>query len=359
MKTSARVTRPGMFIALAAAATIALGRGASPLEAQTRPSAPAQPNAGRSRVYINVNGGVQNNAVTFTESHSEPLFQEHLAWQADYELENGVVYDGGVGVRIWQGLGVGVSYSHFRQSSASRVSAQVPHPFFFDRLRPLEGESAPLTHMEQAVHVSAMWMAPGTRRIELGILAGPSYFNVKRDLVEAVDYQESYPFDDATFDGVAVREAGGTALGFHAGADLTFLLTPQVGLGVLVRYSRASLDFDTPAGGSLSMDVGGLQAGAGLRLRFGGKPRAAQPSGTQRLVDPPPVPGLAQTGDTMVTLLDAPVYLFPDVKRTPLRVLPKGTRVRVLKEAGEWVNIEFDDPQWGARVGYVLRQHVR
>lgn len=361
MIISARATGPReLVVALIAATTVAVAGMATTLEAQTRPSAPPKPEAGDSRVYVSANGGIQNNGVTFTEQHAEPLFQEQLAWQADYELENGAVFDGGVGVRIWRGLVIGVNYSRFRQSAASRISAQVPHPFFFDRPRPLEGESVPLIHTEQAVHVSATWMAPGTRRIELGILAGPSYFNVKRDFVEAVEYQEAYPYDEAAFDGVAVREGSGTAIGFHAGADLTFLLTPQVGLGVLVRYSRASLDLDTPAGGSLSMDVGGLQAGAGLRLRFGGKPRVTRPPEKPLIAEPvPTVPGLAQADRAVVTVMDAPVYLYPDETRTALRVLAKGTRVRVLKEVGEWLNVEFDDPQWGTRVGYLLRRHVR
>jgi opacity protein-like surface antigen len=360
MIISARATGPReLFVSLIAATAMVVGA-PSTLEAQTRQPAPAQPAAGESRVYVSANGGFQSNTLTFTERHTEPLFQEELAWQAEYELENGAVYDGGVGVRIWRRLVAGVHYSYVRQSTASRISAQVPHPFFFNRPRPLEGESAPLTHTEQTVHVSAMWMVPGSRRIELGLLAGPSWFNVQRDFVDAVEYQEAYPYDEATFDGAAVREGSGTAIGFHAGADVTFLLTPQVGLGVLVRYSRASLDFDTPAGGSLSMDVGGLQAGAGVRFRFGGKPRVPPP--TRPLVTQPaapPVPGLAQPDREVATLIDAPVYLYPDEKRTPLRVLSKGTRVRVLRDDGEWLNVEFDDPQWGPRLGYILKRHVR
>ena len=55
----------------------------------------------------------------------------------------------------------------------------------------------------------------------------------------------------------------------------------------------------------------------------------------------------------------APIFLLPDSSRTPLTKLPAGTSVRVLGIDGEWVNLEFRDGIFGARVGYVLKMHVK
>ena len=48
----------------------------------------------------------------------------------------------------------------------------------------------------------------------------------------------------------------------------------------------------------------------------------------------------------------APIYLQP-TSQTPLRVAAVGTVLKVLKEEGDWVQVEFNDPQWGPRVGWV------
>lgn len=61
---------------------------------------------------------------------------------------------------------------------------------------------------------------------------------------------------------------------------------------------------------------------------------------------------------TAVTAASAPVFILPDTERTPLRTLPPGTRLRVLREQVDWLRVEFDDPWWGPRVGYVEKKLV-
>ncbi len=57
--------------------------------------------------------------------------------------------------------------------------------------------------------------------------------------------------------------------------------------------------------------------------------------------------------------VEAPVYLLPDSKRVPLRVIEAGTTVRILEELEGWVRIEFRDPQFGPRIGYVESRFLR
>ena len=73
-------------------------------------------------------------------------------------------------------------------------------------------------------------------------------------------------------------------------------------------------------------------------------------------------PAVAQTGlRTNATILDdgTPVLLYPDPSRTPLTMLQSGTPIRAGDGAGDWVNVVFDDPRFGRRVGYVLEEHVQ
>ena len=47
----------------------------------------------------------------------------------------------------------------------------------------------------------------------------------------------------------------------------------------------------------------------------------------------------------------APIYIEAKVTQTPLRTAAVGTRLEVLEEAGAWVRVQFNDPQFGRRVG--------
>jgi hypothetical protein len=63
--------------------------------------------------------------------------------------------------------------------------------------------------------------------------------------------------------------------------------------------------------------------------------------------------------DQVVLITAAPVFLSPDAMRTPLRMLPVHTSLKVLEKTADWVQVEFSDSQYGRRVGYVQTQFVK
>ena len=65
------------------------------------------------------------------------------------------------------------------------------------------------------------------------------------------------------------------------------------------------------------------------------------------------------TADSAVALENTPIYVVADASRTPLRVAAQGTVFRVLQEDGDWTRVQFTDPQWGQRVGYVQTKALR
>jgi len=68
---------------------------------------------------------------------------------------------------------------------------------------------------------------------------------------------------------------------------------------------------------------------------------------------------IAQDHNTAVATANTPVYIAPDTTRTPLRVAAQGTVFTVVSEEGEWTKVQFKDPQWGVRVGYVATSALR
>jgi hypothetical protein len=69
---------------------------------------------------------------------------------------------------------------------------------------------------------------------------------------------------------------------------------------------------------------------------------------------------LAQPGAlTATATTNTPVFVAPDASRTPLRVAAQGTVFTVLAEQGEWTQVQFKDPQWGIRVGYVATRALQ
>jgi hypothetical protein len=55
----------------------------------------------------------------------------------------------------------------------------------------------------------------------------------------------------------------------------------------------------------------------------------------------------------------APIFAAPDAARQPLRVAAAGTILKVLKEEGDWVQVQFADPQWGPRTGWIEAKSIR
>ena len=64
----------------------------------------------------------------------------------------------------------------------------------------------------------------------------------------------------------------------------------------------------------------------------------------------------AQEFATVTT--NAPIYPTAREEPTPLRVAAVGTRLRVLSTEGDWVQVEYNDPQLGRSVGWVLKHYI-
>ncbi len=220
------------------------------------------------RLFVNVSGGGQVATPDFQPSLSFPLFDETGTLEAPYNIDSGGFFDVSAGVRIWQNLAAGVAVTRFSRSSDITLAARVPHPLFVDRLRDVTGIARGVGHSQTAVHLQAVWMLPLSDRIDLAFSAGPSIFTVSSDLITTIRLEPEVPPFEARVSGVTVERGSGTTVGFNIGADWSYLFRPAVGAGTMLRYTRGSGNLDVPGGGTVSVDAGGFQMGAGIRLRW-------------------------------------------------------------------------------------------
>jgi hypothetical protein len=233
------------------------------------------------RVFITVNGGLQTLTSSFSENIAFPetggVYREVLSgaaaheesrFESDYRFENAPLYDVSGGVRVAPYFALGIGMSRFMIEETASVSAQVPHPLFFDRDRSISGASPPLTREETAIHLQALVVLPVTPAFTVTGFGGPTFFAVKQQLVTDVNFTHAYPYDTAEFSSAVTSQESSDAAGFNVGVDVAFYFTGNVGVGWLTRYSRAMVELPSATGETLDIEAGGLHTTVGLRLRF-------------------------------------------------------------------------------------------
>jgi hypothetical protein len=240
--------------------------GASATAATAAPARSGPSKGWRDRAFISGNGGWQLSSTTFSDSRTltdaGQVDTEKRTLEADYETKSGPTFDIGGAVRLWGGLGAGVAVTRYSKSGDIGVSGTVPHPFFFNQPRAIDG-TTPGKREELAVHVDAVYVVPVNPRLQVAIFGGPSFFNVKQTLVSDYTFSQSYPYDSAAFTGATSAEESKSVTGFNVGADVGYYFTDVIGIGGVIRFSRAT--FDSSIG---KLDVGGPEVAFGVRLRI-------------------------------------------------------------------------------------------
>lgn len=229
---------------------------------------PASAQSWTERVHISVNGAYQATSNDFSDRFEFERNLETGSTEVDYPVKGGFVFDAGGGYRLWKNLAAGVAVSYFTRDDDAATTSVVPHPFFFNQPRTVTGDARGVTRTETAVHAQAMYLISPGGRLRFVLSGGPSFFNVEQDLVSDVTVTETYPYDTAEFGSATKTKAKGSAVAFNVGADVMWMVGKNVGVGGIVRFSRATVDLDAPNNRTVSVDAGGLYTGGGLRLVF-------------------------------------------------------------------------------------------
>jgi hypothetical protein len=233
-------------------------------------AAPAAAQSTSERFWAGVSGGVQGTSNGFSDAFefaSQFQDQEKSTASVDYPVKGGPLVDGTFAVRLWKGFGVGIGVSHFSKRGSATVTAQVPHPFQLNQLRSIEGSTS-TSRNELGLHLQFAYLVPLTDRLRVIAFAGPSRLSVEQTLITDVQYAQSFPFDTAEFSTATTRRSSASAIGANGGVDVIWMFSRQFGVGGLVQYSAAQVREDVGNNRRVTVDAGGIQAGAGLRMVF-------------------------------------------------------------------------------------------
>ena len=229
--------------------------------------AEAQDRAWPERAWVSVGGGYQPATNSFDDAFDAPLYAETERVTVRYPVEGGALVSASGGYRLWRRFTAGLGVSRYSRRSDATVTARLPHPFFDNQFRDIEGPTS-TRRGETGLHVLFGWMMPVTDRVRVVFTAGPSFLHVEQTLVTDVEFSEVSPYDTATYTGATTRRASRGATGFNAGADVFWMFSRRMGAGGLVQISRATVRQDAGNGRQISVDAGGVQASGGIRFVF-------------------------------------------------------------------------------------------
>jgi hypothetical protein len=232
--------------------------------------AAAQPQPFGGKAAITLTFGGQPGSENASRTTTFPLYGEEARIDTTHEIGGGFLFDIGGSYKVWENIGVGLSYSRVGSTSDATISGQVPHPDFTNSPRTFSAAANDLEHAENAIHLQAIWFYQYTDKIEFSAFVGPSFYTVTQDFnlaPDAGDFTETPPFNSVTLNNVDIVSLKESAAGFNIGGDASYAFTKSLSGVFSLRYSHASADFNVD-GQTVSLDVGNAQIGAGVRIRF-------------------------------------------------------------------------------------------
>jgi len=218
----------------------------------------------REHGYFWLSGTYQNESTAFTTTTSTAQGGATATVTTSYDGVQPIVADIAIGQHLWNGLGFQLAATWAGQITDANVSASVPLPVPGTPLRSVSGRASAVNRQELGVHIDASFAVPVTRSVaQVVVFAGPSFFRVKQGLVTGVVVNDTPPAETIT-----VVESTRQHLGYNAGVEVSVRLYKALGIGGIVRYSKADVPFSPAPGVDVTIKAGGVQAGAGLHFRF-------------------------------------------------------------------------------------------
>lgn len=161
-------------------------------------------------------------------------------------------------------FGVRAGFQTFSRKSEGTFEAQVPHPFFFSRLRSVSGKETDMGFSESAISLTAVYRA-GSGKWKVNVEGGPAFFNVNATIADRILLGETYPYDTVQFGGVTSSKKKVSPIGFAVGLEVGRELSKSVAAVVQGRFSQATGDLDLN-GQKMSVKAGGASVRIGLRV---------------------------------------------------------------------------------------------
>jgi hypothetical protein len=223
------------------------------------------------RAYFTLNFATESGSTDLDGSTAFPLYEETGTFETTGSAGHGPMFDFSAGARVWRNVSVGIAFHRLVSKTDVDLTGSVPHPLFFNRPRAVSQELPGFERHEHAVHLQFGYMIPVNDKLDVHVYVGPSFFNVSQDRLVSVAVGESgFPFGSIVTQPVITRHKD-SPVGGHIGGDVSYRLWTfnqlKFGAGGFLRYAGASTTFEM-LDTDIDSDVGGFQAGIGLRVRF-------------------------------------------------------------------------------------------
>lgn len=230
------------------------------------------------RGFLTVDFGMQKPKDRgFFQNFTQPSRGETAEFDADYDYGTVPLFSVGAGAMFNDWFGVGATYSQTSKTGDVIAFASLPDAFRFNNDATAEATFGDFKRTERAIHIHGIY-AITAGRVGIRLSGGPTYFRLSQDLVNDIRYTESngaLPTQHTLrIDTVLSDTYDASGWGFNVGGDVAVYFTEAIGVGGLIRYTRADVPLTfalgTAAGETDPLDnrVGGLQFGGGLRVRF-------------------------------------------------------------------------------------------
>ena len=212
------------------------------------------------RAFAGVSAGIQVGTAGVTSTQTFELYGEEASLLSQQDVKGGLFFDGQFGYRVWNNVAIGVGVTFTQAKADAAITGEIPDPVFFSSPRSATTTVADLTHREIWYSALATWVLPVTDKIDVFLSGGPAFVQVEQELPSSATVTEPGP--SITDVGLTTFKESG--IGFVAAADMRYMITSRIGVGALAKFSTASVDFSE----GTTMDVGGFQLGAGVRIKF-------------------------------------------------------------------------------------------
>lgn len=225
------------------------------------PSVHAQaPVPSTSKFFVSVDAGAQIASRTLDMSASQTVYDETATVNASLPIGKGFVPGFGAGYRVFDDVFVGITVTFFNNTGSASTSAEIPDPLFFNRPKTVTGTVGDLKHREVAVLPQLIYTRAVTDKIDFVGGVGPAFISVKQDTISSFSVPSGT--QSVTF---GQSEESKTATGVNGQIGLNYNINEKVAVGAFARYAGAKIEL---ASAAKKLNVGGMQAGVGLRYSF-------------------------------------------------------------------------------------------
>jgi len=227
------------------------------------------PAQGDSRIEVGLSFAQTLGSTTFGSTQTIKDYSEDGTLKSSYDVGGapGAAFD--LQYNLSGKFGVRAGFQTFSRKSEGTFEAQVPHPFFFSRLRSVSGTETDMGFSESAISLTAVYRA-GSGKWKVNVEGGPAFFSVDATIADRIQLGETYPYDTVQFGGVTSSKKKVSPIGFAVGLEVGRDLSNSVAAVIQGRYSQATGDLDVN-GQKMSVKAGGGSVRLGLRVTLARK----------------------------------------------------------------------------------------